>query len=413
MRMMRALLLATVVLAACSRREAKVGPDLVDAAPADAAVVEAPLDRFMVGARIVDVPARVVAHELMKKPPTFAQLDRETAFIVHEGVVRAFDSKTAIERWHVTPPRCRLFAMTEHEVHCAGDDDIYAIAKSDGTVRKIASGRPISQLLGVGRHLIVLRAGSELESYREGDTTAIATTKAVLHAYRGLIKYGDGFCGAAASVKGGVFAGCWSSTLTPKWTRAITIARPGDPTLTSYDVIRLANGFLVAGSFPFRTPDRAVVVRLSDGDEVARVDKDVAAVTARNEREIDGLISLKKGLRYLEPNGTVRWSAPKLRVDDSADALLDGERVFVATYPMISSGASLFALDRKTGALLFTHSPPMPSIAHSAYMNDVELAIVANTLVMRGHEAGVEYASLLDRTTGTAYLNSVLPLWGP
>lgn len=413
MAIVRALLLPVLVLAACSRREAKIGPDLADASPPDTAVTEAPLERFMVGARIVDVPSRAVAHELQKKPPTFSDVDRTSAFVVHEGVVRAFDSHTAAERWHVTPPRCRQFAMTEHAVYCAGDDDIYALAKTDGATTKIPGTKPVSQMFGVGGHLVVLRAGGTLESYPEGSATPVATTSAPLHAYRPLVADRDGFCAAAPSVKG-VFAGCWSPTLSPRWTRAITIAKPGDPSLMSFDARRVGHGFLVAGTHPWGTSvHRAVVVRLSGGDEVAHVDEDVAAVAARNDREIDGLITLNKGLRYLEPNGTLRWSAPALRVDDSADALLDGDRLLVATYPAISSGAALYALDVKTGALQWTHVPPMPGIAHSAYINDVQLTIMANTLVMRGHEAGVEYASLLDRTTGNAHLNTVLPLWGP
>lgn len=414
MGMMRALPALLLLFSACSRQEPKVGPDRIDASRKDAAIVETPLERFMVGARIVDVPSRTVAHELQKKPPTFSELDRDAAFIVHEGVVRAFDSHTGVERWHVTPPRCRHFAMTERSVYCGGDDDVHVVAKSDGSMTTIAGSKPISQLFGVGRHLIVLRAGSALESYREGTTSPVATITAPLHAYRPLAMNGDGFCGAASSVKGGVFAGCWSPTLVPRWSHPIKIAKPGDPALMSFDARRIGHGFLVAGTVPWGTSvQRAVVVRLSDGGEVARVDEDVAAVAARNERDIDGLVSLKKGLRYLEPNGTLRWSAPSVRVDDSADALLDGDRVFVATYPAISSGAALYALDAKTGALQFTHVPPMPGIAHSAYLNDVQLTMMANTLVMRGHEAGVEYASLLDRTTGKAHLNTVLPLWGP
>jgi len=413
MGMMRASWLPLLLLLACSRQQAKVGPDLVDAAREDSAVAEVPLDRFMVGARIVDARARAIAHELQKKPPTFAEVDRTTAFVVHEGVVRAYDSHTGVERWHAEPPRCQRFAMTEHAVYCAGDEDVYALGKTDGSMRKIVGSKPIAQLFALPGHLIVLRAAGVVQSYPEGSSTPVATISAGLHAYRPLVADHDGFCGGAASGKGSVFAGCWSATLRPRWPRTITIAKPGDPPMTGCDVRRIGKGFLVAGTMPWGTTvERAVVVRLLDGDEVARVDDDVAAVASKNEREIDGLISLKKGLRYLEPNGTVRFMA-KVRVDDSADALLDGERVYVATYPMISSGATLYTLDRKTGALLWSHTPPMPSIAHSAYMNDVQLTIMANTLVMRGHEAGVEYASLLDRASGTAYLNTVLPLWGP
>jgi len=412
---MRALLLSTFILAACSRREAKVGPDKVDSAlPLDAAVTEAPLDRFMVGARIVDVPSRSIAHELQKKPPTFAEVDRDRAYVVFEGVVRAYDSKTGAEKWKVTPPRCRQFAMTDHAVYCAGDDEIHVLGKTDGALRTIATGKPIGSMLGLSRHLIVFRATSELESIAEGDAGPLATIKAPLHSYRGMVRHGDGVCGAAASVKGGVFAGCWTATLTAKWTKSIVIAKPGDPVLTGYDARRLDHGFLIASSLPWGSgPDRAVVVRWSDGDEVARVDESVAAVAARNERELDGLVSLKKGLRYLATNGTLRWSAPKLRVEDSADALLDGERVLVATYPQISSGVTLYALDRTSGALLWTHGPPLPGIAHSAYMNEVSLSFIGKTLVMRGHEAGIEHASLLEAASGKAHLNTALALWGP
>jgi hypothetical protein len=409
---MRALLASALLLAACSRREARVVADPVDAGPPRAPLAEDALERFMVGARIVAVRARKVTHDLIPKPPLSAAIDRDSAYVVRKSVVHAFDSKTGAERWKATPPQCHLFAMTTHELFCAGDHDLHAIAKSNGALRTIAGATPVTQLLGVGTHLIAMRSPTQLESYPEGASAPIATISAALHPYRSLVLSGDGFCGAASVAKG-AFAGCWSATLTPRWTRTIVVAKPGDPS-SGYDVRRNDHGFFEIGTLPWTSvPMRSVILRVEDGEELARVDDDVAAVTSRNGRDLHGLVSTKKGLRYLAPSGTVRWSAPTLRVDESADALIDGDHVFVASYPSISSGASLHSFDSTTGALLWTHVPAMPPIAHSVYLNEVELAIIADTLVMRGHEAGVEYASLLDRTSGAAHLNTTLPLWGP
>ena len=91
---------------------------------------------------------------------------------------------------------------------------------------------------------------------------------------------------------------------------------------------------------------------------------------------------------------------------DTADAVAvaKGNRIFVVNYPMISSGATPLAFDRASGKLLWTGDFEALSVAHSAYMNGVEIALRAtddgDVLAVRGSESAVTYLQLFDVRDG-------------
>ncbi|MGZ6095477.1 MAG: hypothetical protein ACXWUG_25785, partial [Polyangiales bacterium] len=289
---------------------------------------------------------------------------------------------------------------------------VHAIDKTTGAIRTVSGTRDVAQMLGVGRHLVVVRAGGTMDSIEERTGTTSASISAPLHAFPPLIANDSGFCGATTTSGSAVFGGCWSETLVPRWVRTVSPAMPGDPPFTAFPR-NFGHGFLVAGTQNFGTKgvERSVVLRLSDGAEVARVSEEIAAVGAHGETTLDGLVSIKRGFRYLEPNGTRRFLGALTRIDDAADAVIDGDRLFLAVYPSISVGCEIRVFDRTSGRFLWTAAPELPPIAHSAYMNRVHLSVRAGALVVAGEEAAVDYVLLLDPATGKGLLADVVKLW--
>lgn len=369
----------------------------------------AKVDRVMHVGHVVDVASRAVVRELGDRPPLVALDDRGAYYVDKTGGVHAVELATGAERFVAKPAGCAHLAATDHELHCVDKSLIHSIDKRTGALRTYPSAKLVAQVLGVGKHLVIVRSGGTVESLEERDGKR-ASVLAPLHAYPALVRDGDGFCGASAT-PGAVFAGCWSAALDPRWSRTITLAKPGDPSFTPWPN-KLANGFLVASTDPFgKLVERAVVIRLADGVELARVDETIAACTSRDGKTLDGLVSLRHGFRYLEPHGAVRFTATFTRPDEGADAVVDGERLFVAVHPTISVGSEIRAFDRTTGKLLWTAEPTLPPIAHSAYINEVGLAVRSGVLAVHGVEAAVDYVLLLDRNTGKQELSDVVKLW--
>lgn len=366
------------------------------------------VERALVAGVVVDLSARKVLHTLSKDPPNFEALDETSAYLVdRKGVVRAFDLGTGAERWHVAPPRCAQFATTDGELYCVDDTHVHALAKANGALRTIPGTATVIQVLGLARHLIVLRSGGGLESLAEGTNTIVGTVSTPLHSWPKLERRGNDVCGAT-SVPKGVFAGCWEKALAPRWSKAFVLAKPGEP-VTPFLPREFERDFLVAGTWMSTTSfDRALVVRLSDGHEMTRIEEKVAATVSSGG--LDGLVSLGKGLRLLDPSGKVQWSSTLAGFGDSAaTATLDG-RLFVAGYSSMSAGAQLYAFDA-SGTPAWAATPTLPPIAHSAYINHVDLSIRAGLVAMHGAEAAVEYLSLFEPKSGKAVLEVVRPLW--
>jgi len=407
---MRALAALVVVLSGCSRRD-EVRPDPVHTpAPPPAPKKLAPaVERAVVAGVVVDLSARKVLYTLSKDPPTFEALDETSAFLVdRKGVVHAFDLGTGVERWHVTPPRCSQFTSTDGELYCVEDTHVHALAKGTGALRTIPGTGTITQVLGLARHLVVLRSGGSLESIPEGTSKVIGSTTTPLHTWPKLVRHGTDVCGANSVAKG-VFAACWEPTLVPRWSNTFVLAKPGEPS-TSFLPRAIGPELLVAGTWWSSGPiERSLVVRLSDGVETTRLEQDVAGVLSHDATTLDGLLSLKKDLRFLDATGKLQWSMPKVWGDSAAAATADG-RLFVAIYSSGSAGAQLYAFDGG-GTPAWTATPTLPPIAHSAYINHVELSIRAGLVAMHGEEAAVEYLSLFEPKTGKPVIEVVRPLW--
>ena len=188
--------------------------------------------------------------------------------------------------------------------------------------------------------------------------------------------------------------------------KAITLAKPTDPPSSHFTVRENDGRYLLISTLWSIGAHRGVVVRLSDGVEVARVEETVDAVVTRMEDgTIEGLISTTPKLRLLETTGATRWTDSAMPyVQDSAVAVAKGNRIFVVNYPMISSGATPLAFDRASGKLLWTGDFEELSVAHSAYLNEVSITLRAtddgDVLAVRGSEAAVTYLQLFDVRDG-------------
>jgi hypothetical protein len=79
---------------------------------------------------------------------------------------------------------------------------------------------------------------------------------------------------------------------------------------------------------------------------------------------------------------------------------IDG-MIFVASHDRMSTGASLLAFDRKTGAVRWRGDLQLArDIDHSIYHNHVELDFDHGVLAIRGHESAQEYFELFAAADG-------------
>ena len=163
-------------------------------------------------------------------------------------------------------------------------------------------------------------------------------------------------------------------------------------------------------------PARAVVVDGS-GKQVARVERAAAALVEDATGALVGLLSVDekaRELRLIDPqSGAIRWRHDQGKAfwNDSATAQLLGDTLYLATFPRISSGAQLQALDWKTGATRWVADVVQMNVAHSEYFNDVALELRGGAIAMRGFEAGGCYLQVFDQVTGKRRSAVVQKLW--
>jgi len=101
-------------------------------------------------------------------------------------------------------------------------------------------------------------------------------------------------------------------------------------------------------------------------------------------------------------NGRELWHRDEARAfDDGADLVIDHGTLYAARYPVISSGCSLHAIDARTGAPRWSaHLQALGPIAHSEYLNAVEVRMDRRRVVVFGWEIAGRYIEGLDSETG-------------
>src|SRR5439155_18869101 len=119
--------------------------------------------------------------------------------------------------------------------------------------------------------------------------------------------------------------------------KTYALAKPTDPSSTSFLVRQLDEHFLVASTwFGPGGVHRGVVVRVGDGVEVARMEEQVTTAVARQDGALEGLVVTQPGLRFLEPSGASRWTS-KVTLDDATSALLVDRTLVIASFHPIAT----------------------------------------------------------------------------
>ncbi|MEO7097608.1 MAG: hypothetical protein ABI175_30380 [Polyangiales bacterium] len=414
-------------LSSCARwsgrgqKEATIVPDpVVDAAPREDAA-RPDVDLVLADARLVDVRKMTLSCALSPELPVREATDGRTALVLgKDSVLRAFDVGCSGELWHATAPACDELLIGGGRVFCPTHSSITwwpLVTKSprgsdvsaDGKLVPLRASTPIAQALVIEKRLMVFHESSVLDVY-EADTlmpfysvrlpippwggkTFVTTTKPA------------GACGVSPTGKD-FYLLCVDALGATRIGRTVTIAKPTDPPFTNFYIRSNDGRHLLLSSMWGSGPRRAVVVRLSDGAEVARVEDEIAAVVTRVEDgTIEGLLATTPKLRLLETNGATRWTDGALsHVDDSAVATAKGNRIYVVNYPRISNGAMPFAFDRLTGKLLWTGDFEPQSVGHSAYANEIGISLRTTddgeVLSVRGSESMVTYLQLFDVRDG-------------
>lgn len=128
-----------------------------------------------------------------------------------------------------------------------------------------------------------------------------------------------------------------------------------------------------------------------------------------------GVIEFQGGqLSLIEAaGGRRRWRvpAPAAVRSESFSTLVDGGRLILANHHRYATGASLVALDLRTGALLWSADVEQMNVAHSEYFNDVALELRGGTVVMRGYEAAGCYLQTFDAASGRRLSSQMARRW--
>jgi hypothetical protein len=152
---------------------------------------------------------------------------------------------------------------------------------------------------------------------------------------------------------------------------------------------------------------QAVVVDLYGGPTL-KIPGEVEALIEDNAGELLGLVSIDQAageVRRIDPSGRTRW---RTRVQglrgDAAYALLDGGRLYLASFEPLAGGAGVYALDWQSGALVWRGDVRDIQAPHEEYSHDVRLSLAGGNLVFEGVEGAGCTLQLFDRASGTRKL---------
>jgi hypothetical protein len=216
---------------------------------------------------------------------------------------------------------------------------------------------------------------------------------------------------ARCTMQDGPIRRAWASKLDEKARAA------GGP---SVSLSAIGRRHLLLTSWWSDKPPRTVILRAGELERVATLEGTRAPGLVEDEGgaligvlAIDGLKNRDEQLRLLALDGTTRWTSPPLPLAgaDSVVVAATGDLLVVATFHRIATGSSLFALDRKSGALRWRADVEQLGVGHSKYWNDVALAVEEGRVVMRGFEAAGCYEQTFDVATGRRLSSRIRKTW--
>jgi hypothetical protein len=400
--------IALAIVLAC-KRETVARPDPtppVDAAP------PAPLaetTHVALHGRIVDVANGEVLFPLRKVLPRGEVSDERAAYILDDDdIVRAYNLYTGRGLWTANlTTRSDAMVADTHRLYLAEGPNLAIVRKDNGHVTRLPLGSSIEELTVAFGHVIA-RQGSRL-SIIDPAAAKVRATYAATALERSMEDYRTSMMPSRAHF-------CVGENLPPLLSfrcmdrdgkeavhSPIALIKPTDPPGTRFTWMATTPNHAIFSTFSFGSfatgTHRAVVVRLSDGAEVARIEEDIVTVVESNGA-LDGLVSFGPSVRYFGPNGALRWTyKPKWSEPYGKVVALD-DRLIVAMHNPIATGVQVFALRRSDGTLLWTGETKLPPIGHSKYRNRVELEPRGDAIILRGHESSVEHVHVYEASTG-------------
>jgi putative pyrroloquinoline-quinone binding quinoprotein len=419
-----AFCLSALALAGCTAPPAPPASTTIPASPAadsTAAAAPAPAPMpppsaatpyLLVGRAVVDVPNRAVVRLLTKDLVIAGALDGAVAYLCvgywktppqdsmsHE--LRAYEIVDGKQRWAKPVSDCRNLAAGPTGVlvgtYRGGTPGATWHDGVDGTPREVASGPPVVAVQRFGQSLLALHDGGALDVL-DGASLAVRGTATLPFTpwplYPGIAPFVDrGTELCAVNVDGrDLDARCMDASRRVRFSAHESLGGGGG--------MLLERGERWVVTTMTQGPPRSLVFDLGSGTVAARIDATLAATVRDEAGKLDGLLATIPQTQLLDRSGQVQWTSPEPQ-QARASALVKNGLIFVASYHAISTGATLVAFDRKTGAVRWRGDLQLLPISHSIYSNHVDLDFLDGALAIRGHESGQEYFELFAPDDGT------------
>jgi len=412
----RFVMVMALSLAACGRRagETTIAPD--PSVRASNPPVEVPkkvegerLSLFQ--AKVIDLEARVVAHVLEKDRPVREAMFGDAAYVLNKsGALHAYDVKSGKERWGIATAACSVLAASEGGAFCGKGADVVRHDAKTGVATAVTSKSTanLMHLVAVEGRVLVVRDDRSVESIdgKSGALVDSSTFPFMPYGSRdGVVSIGKGACGASPSWTE-VQLHCVDSSAKALYSKTYTLKKPGDPPAMSFLVRQLDAKYMVVSTWFGKTPRRGIVVRVSDGVELANIEEEIVAAVPDKDGGLEGFFVANPTVKFLEPSGAVRWTSSE-KLEDAASVVLHDEMIVASSYHPIATGADLHGFDRKSGKTMWKGDVELLPIAHSKYFNHVELSIAFGHVVMRGNEASQNYLEVFDPKDGARKLSEV------
>lgn len=378
------------------------------------------------GGRVADLRERRVLGAPRAPEGAAAVVDGGALYFADGDAVVAAELPSGAERWRASRQSpCRSLDVVAGELVCVGEADVQVFSLRDGDARvlfgpdegairaavAVADGLVLETEAGAAL-LVRLPSGDrwpsipDLGGPRDGTYQAPFVVSTDRSIFCRVVRLAESFAFSCHQATGPqLFASSQPHT---------DLERAGD-VVTHHPVLHLREAgrrhllFSSVGG----SRRRAVVRRIDDGMQVAAVSATVAALVEGPDGAILGLLAVDGeqtgGLALLEPSdGQPRWRVDDPRAGGSATVLLAGDRLVVAAYCAIATGADLLSVDLASGRLLWRADVAQLGASHSRYSNEVALRLRDGEVVMVGREAFGSYVQTFDLATGQR-LFSTLP----
>jgi hypothetical protein len=362
---------------------------------------------------VIDLREGRVLRTLLPPPTSFEASDTKNAYLVaKDDVLRAYDIASGAEAWNAGPmPDAREGAAGDEALFFPRESEVRVVQKAMGTRSTWPVSQKVMQAFPFGTRVALrLQDGAvELFDGKTGRREATIPSPKWGEQVRLLGSPDGGFCMAAVAAGPRLELSCFDAHGAARHSRTFHLRRDrggelprGGNFFARFDFRDVGPRYLVCSTFAFREDDprRAIVVKLADGAEIARVEEEVAAVVERDDGSVDGLLVVQPEVMLLEPDGKVRWKAGPLgHIDASAAVTTYKSSIYVAIYSQIATGSFLYGFDRATGKVVWTGEFDQLQVVHSIYQNETFLRRVDDRLVLRVDESavsGVQIFSLPD-----------------